>query len=449
MSKKTTKSAKSVTDEGVSSEFDLGNVPEPTAEMFASLDKELDEAGIRFEGDPEPPTPAAEPPAPAADEPPVSGEEPPVPAADEPPVSGEEPPSTDEQPPVPAAPEETPEQVEQRRVEELKSIDLDKVEAPAGVSPRNLVNFDKLREIAKIRTKEAETLKQRVTELESRQPESALVEQEKKELEELRTFRKIFDTENDPEFRRQFDEKITSVDDDLIAILKKNGLTETTENSIRELGVGNVSSKFWEQEILPRLPLIDQERVRRRLAERADMNDQRAREIEKFQSERGTFLQRQEEQQLQQFQQERDAIIKHVEDLRKDIPWAHKKEIPPKATKDEIAKIESHNRHVDELEFRFQDALYPANPQARAEIAAAAVASTVLAASVTDLSTRLQESNKRIQQLEAELNKTKAAGRIPIGDNGTRSRPTETGPTKFASDDDAIEAGLSAAESAL
>ena len=298
-----------------------------------------------------------------------------------------------------------------------------------------------------MRTQEVETFRQRVEELEKR-TSAELPAEEKKELEELRTFRKIFDTENDPEFKKQFDERISSVDEDVFAILKNNGLPEETEKQMRDLGLGKVNSKFWEQQILPRLPFVDQERVRRRLAERADVDDQRVKEVEKFQSQREQTLREREERQLEQFRQEQQVVVQHVEEIRKGIPWANPLEIPSKATKEERARIEAHNKYVEELEFRFQDALYPATPAARAEIAAAAVASTHLASSVNDLGARLKTSNERVKQLEQELSKIKSAGRIPSGEPTAR-QPRADVPDNFKSDDEAIEAGLQAAESSL
>lgn len=441
------KAAKSVADEGVPSDLDIGNVDSPTPEMHESLDVALDAAGIGFEG--EEPTPSAiETPEASAEEPVIEepAKEPAVeddPAVEKP----KDEPKTDK----PLVVEETPEEKEQKRVEELSAIDLDKVEPPAGISPRNLVNFDRLRDVAKLHKSRVDELERTVQELKTTAPQSVLAEEEKKELEELRNFRKIFDTENDPEFKRQFDERVSSVDEDVLTILKSNGLPEKVEQDIRAIGLGNVSPKFWEQQILPRLSFVERERVQRRLAERADISDQRKREIEKFTSQRDQVLQEREERQFKQFEEERGAIMHHVEELTKDIPWARRVEIPEKAAKEERAKMEAHNKSVEELEVRFNEALFPPTPQARAEIAAAAVASIRLAGSVKDLSTRLAAADTRAKQLEAELSKIKSAGRVPGGQRMAR-RPSDSvdpNETMKMSNDDAIEQGLQAAESSL
>jgi len=235
------KAAKSVADEGVPSDLDIGNVDSPTPEMHESLDVALDAAGIGFEGD-EPTPSAIETPEASAEEPVI--EEPAEESVVEDESAVEKPkdePKTDKPPVV----EETPEEKEQKRVEELSAIDLDKVEPPAGISPRNLVNFDRLRDVAKLHKSRVDELERTVQELKTAAPQSVLAEEEKKELEELRNFRKIFDTENDPEFKRQFDERVSSVDEDVLTILKSNGLPEKVEQDIRAIGLGNVSPKFW------------------------------------------------------------------------------------------------------------------------------------------------------------------------------------------------------------
>ena len=253
---------KSVTTEGVPQELDLGHVEPPTPDAMNSLDEAMREAGIFEPGDG--PAPATEPePEPATD-----------PGDELPPDASKEQTEAD---PVPT-PEETP--------TDLSAIDLDAIEPPKDISPRNLVNFDKLRDVAKHFKMQAARLPELEQQLQQFQTSQPLPDDVLNELAELRTMRKIFDTENDPEFKKQFDEKVQGIDDDVLSILRKNGLPEETEKQLRQLGLDKVAPKWWENSILDKLSFVDQERVRKRLAERADISENRAKAIEQFQSNR-------------------------------------------------------------------------------------------------------------------------------------------------------------------
>lgn len=418
---------KPVTNEGIPADLDLGRVEPPTQDSINSLDDAMRAAGLTDPSD-EPSvatTPDAEPATPA--------EEPVEPISE---------PKTDDLAEVPAPesqPEPTPE-----------DLDLDAIQPPQDISPRNLVNFNKLREVAKHYKTEASRaaeLEAQVRELQSRQ--GGLPEDTEKELNELRMFRRVFDTENDPEFQREFNEKIGNLDEDILAILRKNGLPEQTEKQLRETGLDQVAPSWWEKSILEKLSFVDRERIQKRLAERADIHEQKHRELEKFASRREEYLQNSEQQRAQEFQNLQTEIYQHVDKLTESVPWARFREPSPNATPQELKEVEAHNKTVQELEKNFQEALFPSSAQARAEVAAAAVASTRLASSVQDLASRLQESNSKAEKLQKELDAIRSAGKAPSSRPAARKSASEGNDTGKLSDEDAIEQGLLAAESAM
>jgi hypothetical protein len=253
-----------------------------------SLDEAMRAAGILDPGEEMPETSAA----PLSDEKPADQQ-----PSDEQPSDSQ---PVGEKPAEEKAPEPSPEDV----ARELEQIDLDAIQPPADISPRNLVNFDKLRDVArhfKSQASRAAEMEQQLAEVQKNQaqvPDEVL-----NELTELRLMRKLWDTENDPEFKRQFDEQIGNIDNDVLAILRKNGLPEDTEKQLRQLGLDKVSPKWWEDSVLDKLTFVDQERIRKRLADRADLSENRSKTIEKFQADReayGQYLQNQQEQQDQQ-----------------------------------------------------------------------------------------------------------------------------------------------------
>jgi|688.fasta_scaffold154475_3 hypothetical protein len=419
---------KNVTEEGVPSSLDLGNVETPSQSDLDNLEEAMTAAGITDED-----TPA---PSPATTSDADTQTDPSAPDTQEGLTEGiDSKPVQESEPVIPS--------------NDYDAIDLDRVSAPEDVSPRNLVNFNKLRDVAKHYKTQAAAVPELQQQIASLRNSASLPEQYAKELSELRMFKKIFDTENDPEFKQQFDEKVQSLDQDVLAILMKNGLSQETANQIKSAGIDKISPQWWENSIFKKISFVDRERIQKRLAERADVVEQKSKEIERFNQDRETYYARQQEQLVEQQQQLESQIYDHVDVLTAKVPWARYQEIPPNATPDQVKQIESHNLTVQELDKQFQEALYPTTPQSRAEVAAAAVASTRLASSVQDLSKRLTDSNVRAEKLQKELDAIRSAGKSPSARSSSRKASSDGPETGKLSDEDAIEQGLLAAESAL
>lgn len=432
-----------VTDLGTNQDLHLESNDVPSTEHLVSLDQAFEKAGL---GDMtgkdliEASSPNA-----------VSTEDSPEVTEDATEVEGDKTNTPgDKEPPTPTPDPKKDASVDDeaaKKAQELEALDLDAVKPPPNVSPKNLVNFDKLRDVAKhfkqvsARVPELEA---KVAELEAKAP--ALLPDIAKELEDHRNFRRLFDTENDPEFKKQFDEKLTSIDNDLFELLRRNGLSEDLEKQMRQLGIDKINPSWLEKTILERLPIIDRNRVSRRLAERADLVDSRAKEIEKFTSQRGEYLQQEQAKQTQAFEAEQAQIQEHLATLVKDTPWAQYKEVPAKATAEERKQIEAHNQQVKELEENFQQALYPRTPQARAEVAAAASASVRLARAVNFLEAELKEVTAARDAALKEVEKIKTASRLPATKVPARKSASESIDTSKLSDEDAVERGLAEAE---
>ncbi len=354
----------------------------------------------------------------------------------------------EEKPPVedaPPAAEKSPEELEAERVKALEELDLDKIEPPRGTSPKNLVNFKQLADTAKHwKTKHDAETAQLKTEIEQLKTKTVSMPPEvETELKDLRTFRKIHDAENDPEFKKQFDEKISGLDDQIIKILTDTGLTAEMAAKVREVGIPKAIG-WLNKEVLPKLDDVTRDRVTRRLSERADVDDQRSAEVAKFSEKREQYIQQQEKEQTERFQQDQQQIETHVKEIIKDVPWAKPVEIPPNASADEKKRLEAHNQGVEQLGIRFNEALYPATPKARAEIAAAAVASTVLSSQLATARTQLKATETKLAAASQELIKLKSAGRIPEPTDAKLKKDDEQDTLSMAPDD-AIDAGLDAA----
>lgn len=421
---------KSVTDEGVPSELDLGNVEAPTSDDINGLDKALDAAGVfdNSENDANQTTQSSEP---------NSTEQSPA-ANDEP----AEPQTQQQQQPSEQQPQQEP-----KAQERVEDIDLDKIQAPPDISPRNLVNFNKLREVAKHYKERADKVSEYEKYIEHLQQQQQNPPQELlAELEDHRNFRKIFDAENDPEFQKQFNDRIGALDDDVIGILKKNGLPEETENKLKSLGLDKIPTEWWEESVLPKLNFLDRERVQKKLAERSDVVDAKQKEVEKFSSRREEYFAEQQAKVQQQFEQESNQIYGHLDVMTQNLPQARYMEAPPNATSEQIAQIDAHNKTVAEMEGHFRDALNARDPKDRTEVAMAAVASIYFSKEIESLQGQLQSANAQAAKFAKELEAIRSAGRTPAPRTGGARKPSDAIDPMKLSDEDAIEQGLQAAE---
>ena len=416
---------KSVTDEGVPSELDLGNVEAPSNDDLNSLDKALDAAGVfNQDNSVQPETNEATQTQPTDPVQPSEGQTTP---------DGQQ-------------PDQQLDQKDTSKTEDPSTIDLDKIQPPSDISPRNLVNFNKLREVAKHYKEQADKAVQYEQYIDYlRQQKSEPPQELLSELEDHRKFRKIFDAENDPEFQQQFNDKIGTLDSDVISILKKNGLPEETEAKLRAAGLEQVPADWWEENVLPRLNFLDRERVQKKLAERSDVVDAKQKELEKFSSRKDEFFAEQE-QKVQQFrEQEQNTIHTHLDVMTKELPQARYMEVPRNASPDQIVQIQNHNNTVAEMEGHFHDALNASNPQDRTEVAMAAVASIYFAKEIDHLQSQLQAAANQSAKFAKELEAIRSAGRTPAPRSGVRKAGDSIDPLKL-SDMDAIEEGLLAAE---
>jgi DNA repair exonuclease SbcCD ATPase subunit len=149
---------------------------------------------------------------------------------------------------------------------------------------------------------------------------------------------------------------------------------------------------------------------------------------------------------MQQFyEQEQNTIHTHLDEMTKELPQARYMEIPRNATPDQVAQIQNHNNTVAEMENHFQEALNARDPQARTEVAMAAVASIYFAKEIEHLQSQLQTATSQSAKFAKELEAIRAAGRTPAPRNGVRKVGDAFDPMKL-SDEDAIEQGLLAAE---
>ena len=287
------------------------------------------------------------------------------------------------------------------------------IEQPRNLSEVNRSNWRKLQETAstyKKQAEEADQLRQRVSEMESRQQEFKAPD----DYEELKKFRAIFDIKNDPEFQSKYNQPIQSAKENIYNILRKNGASEDVIQSIEKAGGPDaVDQSWWKHNAIDKLPLTDSERLKRNLVDVVDLKEQQEKEIENAAQNAEQIISQREQEKGQWYQQEVQQIDKHIDEITKELPWARFAEAPKDATPEKLEQVQRHNLQVQSLAEKFNSALWPTNAQERANVAAAAVFSHVLTEQLRVEQEAKTKYMAELKSLREENNNLKGAGRVP------------------------------------
>lgn len=331
--------------------------------------------------------------------------------------------------------------------------DIAAIAEPEGMSEKNRSNWQRLREAAatyKKQAAEAEQLRQRIAELEKGQPQTTAPE----DYEELKKFKATFDIQNDPSFRQKFSDQIDKASQGIYGLLKKWKASDETITAIQNVGgPSKVPLSWWKTNVIDKLAAseetyLDARKIENALAQLDDIETEMQSEIESAKQNADGWYKNKMEEFQQNFNKNHEEAWKHVDELTKDIPAFRYKEVPQNASQEELAKINSHNEYVKDLESKYMSALYPKTVKDAATVAAAATLSHIL-------THQLEVEQKEKASLLAELNQLRGrmgavsgAGRMPKSNASTVvTQPQVSSASRISMNPlDAIEAGLNEAE---
>jgi hypothetical protein len=309
----------------------------------------------------------------------------------------------------------------QQQPEQKPEIDpeIAAIEQPRNLSEKNQSNWRKLQETAssyKKQAEEAEQLRQKIAQLEQ---SPAQIPQD---YEELKKFRQIFDIKNDPEFQSKYSRPIESAKQNIYGILRKNGASEDVITSIEKSGgPDKINDAFWKNPAFDNIPFTDAEKLKRNLVDVADLRDKQDSEIQYAAENAEKILQEREMEKGQWYEKTVTEIDQEIDTLTKELPWARYAEVPQGATPDQIQQIQNHNSRVADLAGKFESALWPTTSKDRANVAAAAVFSHVLADQLRTEQTQKNALLDQVKKLTAENNSLKSSSKLPKQSISTQS----------------------------
>jgi hypothetical protein len=284
------------------------------------------------------------------------------------------------------------------------------IEQPRNLSEKNQNNWRKLQETAslyKAQASEAETLRQRLAEAEQRPTQTP------QDYEELRKFKQIFDIKNDPEFQSKYSQPIESAKQNIYNTMKKHGASEDVIASIEKAGGPDKIDDAWWRQTIDKLPMIDQEKIKRSLGDMGDLKEKQEGEIA-YAAEHGEeILAQRQNESKEWYQKETTQIDNYVDNLTKEVPWARYKQFTGNESSEQAEQIKAHNNNVADLHQKFNSALWPQTAEERASIAAAAVLSHQLTAQLREEQSQKANMEATIKRLTEENNRIKASGKMP------------------------------------
>jgi hypothetical protein len=309
----------------------------------------------------------------------------------------------------------------QQQPEQKPEIDpeIAAIEQPRNLSEKNQSNWRKLQETAssyKKQAEEAEQLRQKIAQLEQ---SPAQIPQD---YEELKKFRQIFDIKNDPEFQSKYSRPIESAKQNIYGILRKHGASDDVIASIEKAGgPDKINDAFWKNPAFDNIPFTDAEKLKRNLVDVADLRDKQESEIQYAAENAEKILQEREMEKGQWYEKTVTEIDQEIDNLTKELPWARYAEIPQGASPDQIQQIQAHNSRVADLAGKFESALWPTTSKDRANVAAAAVFSHVLADQLRTEQTQKNALLDQVKKLTAENNALKSSSKLPKQSVATQS----------------------------
>lgn len=322
------------------------------------------------------------------------------------------------------------------------------IQMPANMSEKQVSNWRKLTEsasIAKKQAAEAEILRQRLAELESRQQEIKPPE----DYEDLKKFRSVFDLKNDPAFKEKYDAPINKAAESIYDILKRHKASDDVIKSIQDAGgPGKVSKAWWKQNAIDRLAatdagFVDARRLENALVQIDDIEAARSADLEASTSNQEQWMQERQAEQEKQFHQQAESIHDYVENITKDKPQFRFQPIPEGATQAQIERIQKHNAGVADLQAKFNSALYPQTPQDKAAVAAAATLSHVVTQQLRVEQQAKAQLQAQIDKLMKENNALKSSGKVPKSAmSGQTTLKSNTSDRMKMNASDAIDLGL-------
>jgi hypothetical protein len=262
-----------------------------------------------------------------------------------------------------AQPVETEEAEPETEEGEEEDPEVDAVQAKVNAHPNVKEGIQRLKTIAKARRAEIKSLAtksgQLSAELEALK-RSGMSPEVQKELDRLRATSQRFDLLNDAQFKTRYEDPVEASGDRLLKFCVD--LSEGHEDikkwaeETKKFGFKNLSSDYWDKEIIPKIASItNQQRVAQLAADLHSKIDERNRMVTEFTATPDKIQEYRQQQALEYYtnyaseaQDEANTLIRQVGE------WAQLKDATNAKTDEERALFDEHNKRVEDYKTLFE-----------------------------------------------------------------------------------------------
>lgn len=340
--------------------------------------------------------------------------------------------------------------------------DPDKIAQPTNLSPASTRNWNSLRKMASDQKKRAEALEKDVEALKAQigglqaggVGDPKLAERLKVLEGELEGYRRIYQTENSPEFKAKYDSAMAANNTAIIGILKRHGIDDGNLKKVQDAGgLANVPALY--TIVVNRLSAaegnaqyvmqanLDADSIRSLTRSNIELSAQRQQELDSIPGNRENFTAAQKEVKRQEWLSYEQEFNSRFDVMTKDIPYARLQEIPATATPEQKKLIEANNDICRFMEPRFRFAKYPPNASARCDVALRYCMSMIQEQQIKESEEKLKKMEERAIAAEKRLNDIKQKSVIPNGGPAPFAQTKITTNDKLGmTNEDAIESGL-------
>lgn len=343
------------------------------------------------------------------------------------------------------AKEEKPKEGEAAFDAEKATKELSDIKPPKGMSPKSAEGWEALKGRAADAYKEIKVLQGRIDTLTKSGADPELktkLEALEKEANELREFRQMIEIEEDPQFQKEFSEKLEKADTTLLDFLvndPKLGLSKEVADGLKKAGLDSEDGQATLNEILNAVQKTGNvllfERVKSEILKRNGVVDEKVARSSKLREQRDAFFAEHNGKQaaeIKEFQTRGDAHLNKIATGE----WCNFKDVPKDATPEQKAAIDAHNKRVKEdIQPRFFEAIQKAHardPETLVDAVYAMFERDEFKTQIAAKDKELAAAQKRIGELEKTAAGVRKIARVQPGAH-------DTGSTKPAATDEDSE----------
>jgi len=282
------------------------------------------------------------------------------------------------------------------------------IQLPPHTSPKAADSFNAIKVKAKAeieaRDKELADARLKLKELESKTKVSASAE-EKAELEALRKFRASAEIENDPEFKKAFQDRLVENDEAIYGKLTEAGMTKDQIDKIRKMG-GPLKLANWD-DVYSHLSPSQKRVVDAKLNDSENLVRERDVKIKSAKENVDKYLQERDKNSRLSVEAESKIIETTANELLGQLPWVAEQTIDAATPADKKALLEADNAFAKEQVDKLKSLLTDRSADTHAMLAIGTIQAFKFKRDLDSASKEIEQLRASNKELTEKLDKVK------------------------------------------